>query len=170
MLILTGLASLGRFGVGVAVPHGEEKLIEQVNEILKQASLCDEWTNLMLAELEKEKIDHEEVVRVAAEKIQCKLNNIENKLGRLLDLHLEKLISAEEFQQKKFELVNQKVALKQKLEEVRAQGKSWLEPMREFTVAANTRGQVAEEGNPFRLADGIKNIGSNFLLQEKIPL
>ena len=145
----------------------EEMLIEQVKEILKQASLCDEWRSLMLAELEKEKVNQDEAVRVAVEKIQCKLNEVKNKLDRLLDLHLEKLISAEEFQQKKFELTNQKVALKQKLEEVRAQAKSWLEPMREFTIEANQREKVVETGDPKKLFSFFKNIGSNFLLQEK---
>ena len=121
----------------------------------------------MLAELEKEKVNQDEAVRVAVEKIQCKLNEVKNKLDRLLDLHLEKLISAEEFQQKKFELTNQKVALKQKLEEVRAQAKSWLEPMREFTIEANQREKVVETGDPKKLFSFFKNIGSNFLLQEK---
>jgi len=54
----------------------------------------------MLAELEKEGINHEDAVRGATEKIQSKLNEIEERLGRLPDLHLEKLISAEEFQEK----------------------------------------------------------------------
>ena len=145
----------------------EEKLLEQVKEILKQASLCDKWTNLMLDELEKEKANQKESVRVAAEKSQNNLNDIENKLGRLLDLYLEKLISSEEYQTKKFELVNQKVALKQKLEEVRAQGRSWLEPMQEFIIEANQREKVIETGDPKKILESFKNIGSNFLLQEK---
>ena len=140
----------------------EEMLIEQVKEILRRASLCDEWTNQMRAELEKEGIDHEAALRVAAEKIQSKLNEIEERLGRLLDLHLDKLFIAEEFQQKKLELTNQKVALKQKLEEVRAQGKSWLEPMREFIIEANERGKVVKTGDPKTLLSLFKNIGSNF--------
>ena len=145
----------------------EEKLLEQVKEILKQASLCDEWTNFMLAELGKEKVNLEESVRVAAEKSQNNLNDIENKLGRLLDLYLEKSISADEYQTKKFELVNQKVALKQKIEEVRAHGGSWLEPMQEFIIDANQREKVIETGDPKKILESFKNIGSNFLLQEK---
>ena len=121
----------------------------------------------MLAELEKEGINHEDAVRGATEKIQSKLNEIEERLGRLLDLHLEKLISAEEFQEKDLELANQKVALKQKLEEVRAQSKSWLEPMREFIIEPNEREEVVKTGDPKKLLSFFKNIGSNFLLQEK---
>jgi len=41
------------------------------------------------------------------------------------------------------------------------------EPMREFIIEANQREKVVETGDPKNLLSFFKNIGSNFLLQDK---
>lgn len=52
-----------------------------------------------------------------AQNLQRQIQEVENKLSKILDIHLDGLLTLEEYQHKKEQLINQKTELKQKLRE-----------------------------------------------------
>ena len=84
------------------------------------------------------------------------------KLDRLLDAHLEGLLEPAEYQSKKSQLLNEKIALEEKVHQVEQQGVSWLEPCKKFIQSLQ---DVASQASGHELASHkqlLKKIGSNF--------
>lgn len=100
----------------------------------------------------------------AARIFREKLAALEGKLERLLDAHLEGVISREEYAGRKEKLLLEKSARSARLAEVERQGNRWLEPLARFIRAAHQAHSVATGENLESLKVWTTRIGSNLRL------
>jgi len=74
---------------------------------------------------------------------QWKLSAIQEKLDRLLDAHLDGVITREEYVGRKEQSLNEKAVLTEQMAEVERNGNHWLEPLEGFVKAAHQARSVA---------------------------
>ncbi len=79
--------------------------------------------------------------------IQKKTVEIQKKIDRLLEVHLDGLIEKAEYRSKKEILLKKKVELEEEIKKVEQGAVGWLEPCREFLQSAHQAHQVLAEGN-----------------------
>ena len=108
----------------------EETLLEQVREIVEQVTLPEDWAQNMLAELDNEKKHTISDSRAAVRCLVEEKAEIEIKLGKLLDLHLDGGIERDAYVQKKNALLNRKLDIEQKIKDSEQKGDDRLEPVR----------------------------------------
>ncbi|PIR80052.1 MAG: hypothetical protein COU25_02130, partial [Candidatus Levybacteria bacterium CG10_big_fil_rev_8_21_14_0_10_35_13] len=78
---------------------------------------------------------------------QLQLKETEEKTDRLLEGYLDKVISLEDYQKKKNELVETKSLLNSKIMEISTNGAEWLEPFQEFVNSALSAHKIARAKN-----------------------
>ncbi len=84
----------------------EEKLTKQIRSIFQKVSLCDDWTTKILRELTKDRNKAVQSSRPVRQKIEREISTIDSRVDKLIDLHLDGSVSAEEYRKKKEGLLN----------------------------------------------------------------
>jgi len=146
----------------------EEKLMNQVNGIFSKVALKDDWTDKMLNQIGIWKSDNIQSSALAMKEIENELETLNKRLSKLLDAHLDGLLEAEEYQVKKSELVEQKVALKQKIARLNRKGNLWLEPLENWVNEVRQASNLQKSENFAAKAELLKKIGSNRLVRAGI--
>ncbi len=145
----------------------EELLAEQISRAISRVALPDPVYQQMMAAwaVERDRVSQP----LAQFKIELakKVPEIQSKLDRLLDVHLEGLIGKSEYQAKKEALLKSKIELEERLKRLEQEAMGWLEPCREFLEAAHQAPQLVAEGNLESHKEMLKKIGSNFRLAAK---
>jgi len=145
----------------------EEVLSQQIKSFLQKVSLSSQDTEKVLAALDSER---EQARQQAGSKVKIlkeQLQQVEIKLGKLLDVYLADALSTEEYVAKKQELLSQKMELQEKISDFEQKGLSWLEPAREFVLSLNRATKLVETENKEEMTTFLKNIGSNHILRNR---
>jgi len=79
----------------------EENLAEQISKLIQKVSLSSAWAKKMLNNLDKEKELNQQAELSFAQNLKLGIKECEDKLDKLLDAHLEGVISKEEYLPKK---------------------------------------------------------------------
>ncbi len=150
-------------------PYVREKEVEsQLRELVDSVALSEAWARKMFELLEKDEIREKGKIKIGLVRLTTSLEVVEKKLDKLLESYLEEIVDTESYQVKKDQLLQQKIILKEKIEEIKTKGSVWLEPMREFiNMAADAAKIVRRKNNCDELSVIAKKVGSNFLLQNK---
>ena len=99
---------------------------------------------------------------------QFQLKEAEEKTDRLLEGYLDRVISSEDYQKKKNEMVEEKSQLNSKIKEISTNGVEWLEPFQEFVNSAAKAAKIARAKNSCHdLSIMAKTVGSNFFLKDR---
>ena len=85
----------------------------------------------------------------------------------LLDAHLEKTITGEEYTAKKNKILARKIEIEQKLKDFERQGNRWLERTRNLILAAHQAKNTALGENFDEKQNFLKKVGSNPQLAER---
>ena len=140
----------------------------QLREIVASVALSEVWVKKMLELLRKDEIEEKGQIKIELARSTISLEAVEKKLDKLLESYLEEIVDTEGYQSKKDQLLQQKIVLKEKITEIKNNGSSWLEPMREFLNVAASAAKIARrKNNCDELSVIAKKVGSNFLLQNK---
>ena len=144
----------------------QASLVPQLHDIVGRASLSpfaankfNEWATHD-AEQERSK-SAEEISQYKRE-----LMSTTEKLDRLLEGYLDKVISSAEYMDKKNKLVEYRATLSSKIKELEAKGVEWLEPFCDFVNGALQAHQIARaktQGHDLLIM--AKTVGSTFILQ-----
>jgi len=145
----------------------EEVLTEQINDVLEKVSLPPSWAESMLAELEKARVQEAQDGILFAQKLKSEIAELDEKLEKLLDAHLDGVVSKEEYTSKKQKLLNRKIEISEKLSDFEKKGLYWLEPMRLFILDTKQAKIVASQENLSVKRDFLKKIGSNPFLRDR---
>jgi len=145
----------------------EEELTTQLKNNIQKVSIPDDWADKILERLEEEKQIQAQSSKALANEFRQKLIFIDEKLDKLLDSHLENIISKEDYISKKEKLINGKLILQEQIKEIQSKGSNWLEPMKDFILTSKIAKKTAKEGDLLELRAFLKNIGSNFILKGK---
>ena len=145
----------------------EEALAEQIVETLQKVSVPKEWTESMIAELEREKEDEALEKNGVVQNLRKEIESAQDKLDTLLDTHLEGAISRDEYTAKKQKLLDKKVVLSEKLRDFERKGHDTLEPIRQFIFRANQNENVALQKDFSEMKNSLKNLHSNRRLAQR---
>ena len=136
-------------------------LLEQLKERLEKIALKDEWSNYMLAEVEKWEKQNKNENKIFAQNLEIKSVEMESKLSKLVDEYLEGNIEKDIYLVKKDELVKTKTDLNRKRSDFGRKGNSWIEPMREWIKEANHAGITALSNDFIAIKSFVKKNGTN---------
>jgi site-specific DNA recombinase len=139
----------------------EEALAKQIDEIISKIVLSNNWILKMLNQVERWRNEKEQSTEMTIKPLKEELNKIEIKISKLLDLHLDGLLEADEYQNKKAELVEKKVALKQKIAQIEQKGNCWLEPLKNWILEIKQIQNLISTNNLREKGEFLKKIGSN---------
>jgi DNA invertase Pin-like site-specific DNA recombinase len=145
----------------------EENLIEQIKNFLQKVSLSSQDTEKVLAELEKDELRAKEQAKITVQNLKVELLQINKKLEKLMDVYLNEVISTEEYTFQKQKILTRKLELQEKIKDFEQKGLSWLEPAREFVLKLNYAEKARKSGNYAEMTTFLKNIGSNYILQNR---
>ena len=140
--------------------RGEEFAKQIVGEVEK-AALSDAWRDRFLAKTEKWRKETDLTTTRIVEELETEYKDINGKLDRLLDLHLDGTLDAPEYRERKNVYVERKVAIEQKLTALRRQSHHWLELTRQWILDANQAMHWVEEENFPALKNFLLENGSN---------
>ena len=138
---------------------------KQLRNLLVKVNVPKIW-----AEKWQEKLDQEQKTELGkvennTAEINQKIQTVDQKLGRLLDVYLNQEVDLLSYQQKKSQLLEKKVGLKEKISETLKNGSDWFEPMKEFiNVAADAAKTGRAENNSQELKLLAQKVGSNYTL------
>ena len=142
----------------------EEALAEFMRDEIRRVSISDEWSELMLAQLEVWRRDETDRATAEAQRYKDQLAELDKRVNRLLDVFLDGSITREDYTGRKAEFLNEKARLREKLTEIEAKGNCWLEPLENFVKAANQAEKTAFSDDLNALRDFFQKIGSNLYL------
>ena len=140
----------------------EKDFGKQVSEIISKVALRKSWADFMLRKVDKWQIEERKTNALAVENNKMKLSKNESRLSKLLDAHLDGLLESEEYQNKKAELLKEKLALKQK---IARKGNQWLEPLKNWIIDAHQANNLLLAENFEAKAELLQKIGSNRIFQ-----
>ena len=115
----------------------------------------------MLGELDKQENDSAQSVALVAQNLKQEIQSLETKLDSLLDAHLEKTITVEEYTAKKNKLLASKITLDQKLKDFERKGDRTLELTRKFISSAKEAMIVSTRDNLEEKRKFFQKLGSN---------
>ncbi len=146
----------------------EELLEQQLRAIVEKASLPASWAKLWLEKLDKEETEEKANSDIVIFKLSSEIQEIDQKLDRLLEGYLDQIVDPQIYQQKKNELVELKIKLKEKMASISKNGSEWLGLMREFTEVAVDAAKIARaKHNGEELSFFAKKVGSDYSLNNR---
>ena len=101
----------------------EEALAHQIKDYIQKVSLSDDWLDNILRELEKDKDKSSQSSLTHLQNLKSRINEIDAKISKLIDLYLQGPLLLEEYNLKKNELVNLKKDLQEKMRDFAAGGR-----------------------------------------------
>ena len=104
----------------------EELLEQQLRSIVAKANLPASWAKLWLKRLDKEETEEKTNSENQVIKFSSEVQEIDKKLDRLLEGYLDQIVDPQVYQQKKNELVELKIKLKEKMASISKNGSEWL--------------------------------------------
>ena len=145
----------------------EEILASQISDIIQKVSLPEDWAEPMLTQLEADEASTAQSDAMFAQNLKNEVKACEEKLDTLLDAHLDKTITGEEYTTKKNKILARKIEIEQKLKDFERQGNRWLERSRNLILAAHQAKNIALRENFDEKQNFLKKVGSNPQLAER---
>lgn len=143
-------------------------IVEQsVKEILDSITIPDEFYNWVIKWLKEDHKDESGTQQLVLSNLNKSLESNQKKLNRLLDLHIEGIISKEEYQDKKEELKNERLEIEKEQSSLKARTYDWLDlAERTFNFAKNAKYHF-DHGDAETKTAIIRSLGSNFLIKDE---
>ena len=142
----------------------EKQLIKNIDDISLPQKWAEDWYKWLERDDALERSNTEENLN----KLNLELEDLDRKLNILLDSYLDQVIDAEIYKNKKNEIFEKKLQLKEEIAKMESGGSSRLEPMKEFVDRALLCGKIALAKNTKEdLAIFAKTVGSNFFLTDR---
>ena len=125
----------------------EEVLAEQITDVLQKVSLPPLWADNMLAKIESEREQDAQNGVAFAQNLKQEIEDLDERLDKLLDTHLDGLIPKVEYAEKKQKILNRKIDVSEKLKDFEQKGNHRLEPPPRAKGSAFLSEKIV--GNPF---------------------
>ncbi len=152
-------------------PHiRSEALEEQLSTMLQSFSMPKEWADEFQKMADQDERDIKQTNGAIIHNLKRKIEEIDQKLERLFDMHLDQEIERGQYLQKKNQLTLEKKTLSEKITNLEYKDTLWLEPLREWVKEAESLGEVATAPSLETKKSAARSIaGSNlFLKNQKI--
>ena len=146
----------------------QELYEQQLRAIINKCSLPNSWVNPWLDRLNQEEAEEKASDNNNDKMFLNDIQVIDQKLDRLLEGYLDRIIDPQIYQQKKNELVEAKIKLKEKMTDISKNGGEWLGLIREFIETASSAAKIARaKNNGEKLSFFAKKVGSDYLINNR---
>ncbi len=143
----------------------EQDLVTQLNEILLEYKLSEDWGSELLKMAEKDCQKDSALQSEHTRELRFQVVEIETKIKRLLDAYLDQDIEQENFRQEKANLLSQKQTLIEKITHFERTTNAWFEPYQKWIKEAQNIEQIAISPSLEFKKSGLQKIfGSNLQL------
>lgn len=142
----------------------EEKLEARLRAGVESVSIDDEWAGLMLAEIAKRHEAEKPARREQIQRAEERLDGLDARLARLVDLHLDRGISREDYLSRREKVLHERATLAAQVARMREDHAGRLEPLVTFITEAQKAHYIAQNGDRRELRDFHRKIGSNLYL------
>jgi len=146
----------------------EEALAELLRESIRRASIPEDWADKMLAEVETWKRDEEAKQAEVVAGQKAELDQMQERLDRLLDAYIEGILDKDEFAARKEHYVNRKAELTDSVARFESGGASRLEPLVSFITDSRQARYEAESDDLTDLRKWHNRVGSNLLFASEV--
>jgi site-specific DNA recombinase len=148
-------------------PINEKDLSNQVIDLMNQVSIPDYWSEKFLKQIQEWREEEFQQSQTKIRNLNQELKILKNKIEKVLDLHIEGEITAEEYKEKKNKLVNTRKDLEAKIQEISNKGATWIEPLEDFVITSNQANKSVLTDDLHLANKVLKKIGSNYKISEK---
>lgn len=147
----------------------ESDLDKQLSSLIKSVSLPDDWAR----ELEHmASVEHQTSAQssgVAVKEKETAIQNISQKLERLLNGYLDQIIDEQDYRRQKARLLSEKKSLEGEIASLSHHVNDWLEPLQKWIKDASGLAEIASDSNLFEKKVWAKEIfGSNLRLGARV--
>ena len=145
----------------------EDLLLAQLRQIISKVAICEDWQIKMLSRIEKWQKETNQSSQTFAQNISDELEQVEKKLGVLVDSLLDGVIEKSVYLAKKDELICRKVELEQKKAGFGQKGNNWIEPLKQWVRDAHHAEKLAASNDYDEIKSFVGKIGTNRHLTNK---
>lgn len=142
----------------------EEILADQISQAISSVALPQSSFDYLSKKMNAFEQRASQEIAQQKNQIEQRISEANEKIDRLLDAHLDGLVTKSEYQTKKAKLVDEKVTQEEKLGEINKGAIAWLEPCSNFLKAAHQAHQLATSENLESQKIFLKKTGSNHIL------
>ena len=145
----------------------EDLLAEQLKTEISKVALCEDWKEKMLAQVEVWQKENIQSSQSFAQNLEKEITDSEHKLDRLVNAFLDGSIEKETYLAKKDEFIKTKTDLKRRKSDFGRKGNNWIEPLREWILAAHHAEKLASSNEFDEIKSFVEKIGTNRRLLSK---
>ena len=120
---------------------------EKMRVVAKNTSISNYIAKKFLEWAERDSNKEKVLSETGVSELTRQLKDVEEKLDRLLEAYLDKVIEETEYKAKKNELLENKLSLQAQIKEITEKGNEWLEPFQQFIEKAKTGAKTARAKN-----------------------
>ena len=142
----------------------EKDLAPQVETLVSQIALNDEWFDLSIKKLEEWKAEEQGGLSEQVSDLEGELASNKVKLDKLLDLHLEGTISAEDYKVKKNKFIEENISIEEKIVKIQDEASVWFEPLSNALKICNQAHHRIISRDFSQMFQTLKIIGLNCVL------
>jgi len=146
----------------------EDLLLAQLKEEFQKIAIPDDWAENMLKQIELWQKEEQVQTKSFTKDIDVQSKQLDVQMDKLVTGYLEGDIEKENYLKKKDQLLKQKSDLKLKSSDFGKNGKSWVEPLREWVKTLHYAGKIGSSTadlSEYKVFS--EKVGSNRLLQDK---
>ena len=145
----------------------EPELARQIKVRLQTISLCDRYTDWMLAKVKEWEREEISVSQSEVQNLSERIKAAEAKMGKLVSTYLDGDIPKETYLKKKDEILLASAVLEQRKKDFERGRKNWVEPLREWILDTKQADFLAKSENLHEIKSFVHKIGTNPLVRDK---
>ena len=148
----------------------EKDLVEQLQKRLQTISLCDEYTNWMLAKIDEWEHEETNSSQSDVQNLSGRIKVDEERMEKLVSAYLDGDIPKEIYLKKKDATMRSLATLNEKKKDCERRGNTWVEPLREWVLDTKQAAFLSSSDNFSEIADFVQKIGTNRAVRDKTAL
>ncbi len=130
----------------------EESLSLEIHAALSYRTLPGEVADWILAQVDQWQAEEAHLSEGLATQHAARLDDIQARLNRLLDVYLEGTVNKEEYTARKEAFIREKASLSADLAQIKTKGAGWIEPLRAFVTDCKEMGSDLADADAEKIA------------------
>ncbi len=145
----------------------EKDLVAQIKGRLQTISLCDEYTDWMLAKIDEWEHEETSSSQSDVQNLSTRIKAGEERMGKLVSAYLDGDIPKEIYLKKKDTTMRSLATLNEKKKDYERRGNTWVEPLRKWVLDTKQAAFLSSSDNFSEIADFVQKVGTNHTVRDK---
>ena len=145
----------------------EKELATQIRARLQSISLCDAYTDWMLAKVDEWQANEKSVSHSEVHQLSEAIKTSEARLEKLVSVYLDGDIEKVVYLKKKDELMRASLVNKEKLKAVERGRNNWVEPLRNWILDTKQANFLSLSDNLYEIKAFVQKIGTNPIIRDR---